>query len=95
MRTFIIIFAIVSVLVIVYFIIADYNSRKEAEILQGGGDKKKLTALDWVTGLFPVVFGSAEKLIRKKKRPEDKEDQKELAPSYEDLVKEGDLVPIG
>lgn len=90
MRTFLIIFAILAVLVISYFVYADYKSRKEAEQIKTNGTGEEKTAMYWVQSLFPVIFGSGKAMIRKKKKPEDKKDFVG-PPTYEDFIKEGNL----
>ena len=99
MRTFLIGLGIVVVVIIVYFIWADYRSRKETEKITkqsapsgaGVGGKKKNTALDWISTLIPVVAGTIDTILSKPKPEEEDEEVKELAPSYEDLIAQGEL----
>ena len=97
MRIFLIALSIIVVLVILYFIWADYKSRKETENItqqstpyKGGGTPKKNSALDWVSALLPVIAGTVDTILSKPK-PEEEADVDELSPSYEDLIGQGEL----
>lgn len=97
MRIFIIGLIVLVVIVILYFIWADYKSRKETETItqqsipyQGSGTPKKNSALDWVSALIPVISGTIDTILSKPK-PEEEASVDELSPSYEDLIDQGGL----
>lgn len=96
MKYFLIGLAVLVVIIIVYFIYADYKSRKETDkIVQQSAPtyqngRKKPSAMDWITSLLPVVAGTIDTILSKPK-PEEEEDVDEIAPSYEDLINQGNL----
>ena len=98
MRTFLVILGIVVVLVIVYFIWADYKSRKETETIIRqtspvyATKPKKNTVLDWVTSLIPVITGTVDTILSKPKKPEEVEDISGIGPpTYEEWLAQQDI----
>ncbi len=80
MKTFLIILGIVVVLIVSYFIFADYKSRKEIEEIKKEttqvpeGEKKPITALSWASAFIPVLTGTIETIFKKDKKPEEEEE---------------------